>query len=307
MRVLVTGATGFIGRAVARALLDRGDSVTGLTRSIPTNGLPAELSGVRWVRWQPDADGEWQREIAEHEAVVHLAGENAVGQRFTEARKQKILSSRVESTRRIVRGIELAPRKPEVLVHASGVGFYGPHSAEDRLDERAPAGADFLALVCVAWEAAARQAEAAGTRVVSARIGFVLGRGGGALGKLVPIFKAFAGGPLGNGRQMLSWIHLADVVGAFLKAIDDRSISGPMNVTGPTPVSNAELSRKLGDALGRPSLLPAPAFALRALYGEGADPLLTGQAALPRVLIDHGYRHQFTDLDAAFRDLLQDA
>jgi NAD dependent epimerase/dehydratase family enzyme len=364
MRVLVTGGTGFIGRPLMARLLERGDSVTALTRRVPEGAAASSasfLSGasspskvargqLRWVKWDPTADGAWQDELADHDAVVHLAGETAAGRRYTDAVKQEILTSRVESTTRIVRAIErsagLVPRgqgsatfrrdggdagalgatgaegsgqngehksdgrsgrgRPEVLVCASGVGFYGGREDAKELDESAPAGTDFLAQVCVAWEGAARQAENVGVRVVCGRIGFVLGKGGGALARLVPIFKAFAGGPLGKGRQMVPWIHIDDVVGAFLKAVDDRTLSGPMNVTAPTPVTNAELSRALGRALGRPALLPAPSFALKALFGEGAVPILTGQAAVPRALTDHGFRHRFTDLDAALRDVLRD-
>jgi hypothetical protein len=362
MRVLVTGGTGFIGRPLIARLLERGDSVTALTRRVPEGvaaNIASFLSGasspskvvrgqLRWLKWDPTADGAWQDEIADHDAVVHLAGETAAGRRYTDSVKQEILTSRVESTTRIVRAIErtagLVPRgqgsatfrrdggahgastdvqvggqngehksdgtsgrrRPEVLVCASGVGFYGGRDDAKELDESAPAGSDFLAQVCVAWEGAARQAENGGVRVVSGRIGFVLGKEGGALARLVPIFKSFAGGRLGTGRQMVPWIHLDDVVGAFLKAVDDRTLSGPMNVTAPTPVTNAEFSRALGRALGRPALLPAPSFALKALFGEGAVPLLTGQAAVPRALMDHGFRHRFTDLDAALRDVLCD-
>lgn len=304
MRVLVTGGTGFIGAALIRALLARGDSVTGFTRRVNPDKGKGSLSKVRWVEWDPQKDGAWQREFGEHDAVVHLAGETAVGQRYTDALKQEILESRVGSTQRIVRGIEIAARRPEVFVCASGVGYYGSREDGVSLDESAPAGNDFLARVCVAWEEAARQAEQFGVRVVSGRIGFVLGQGGGALSKLVPIFKAFAGGKVGTGRQMVSWVHLEDVVQALVKALDDRSLSGPMNVTGPSPVTNAEFSRQLARVLGRPALLPAPAFALRALFGEGADPLLTGQAAVPSVLLQHGFRHRFLKLDAALEDLL---
>ncbi|MGC4089412.1 MAG: TIGR01777 family oxidoreductase [Polyangiaceae bacterium] len=311
MRVLVTGGTGFIGRALVAQLLARGDEVTGLTRRVPAVADAADVANersvaprVRWVAWDPERAGEWQRELSGHDAVVHLAGASAVGRRYTEQVRREILESRVEPTRRLVEGIGALPaeQRPRVLVCASGVGFYGARGDEE-VDEWAEAGHDFLAEVCVAWEAAARAAEAHGVRVVNARIGFVLGRGGGALAKLVPIFKAFAGGKLGSGRQWMPWIHLDDVVGALLLALSEASLSGPMNVAGPSPATNAEFSKALGRALKRPALFPVPAFGLRALFGDGAEPLLTGQRAVPRALLTQRYRFRFSELDAALADL----
>lgn len=302
MRVLVTGGTGFIGSALIERLLLRNDIVTALTRRVRDGATP----GVRWVEWDPDHDGDWQRALAEQDAVVHLAGETAAGRRYTPEVEQRILESRVGSTTRVVDGIAKLPpeARPKVLVCASGVGYYGNLDDDRPLDESAPPGDDFLARVCVAWEGAAREAERSGVRVVSTRIGFVLGNGGGALSRLVPIFKSFVGGPLGSGKQMVSWIHLADTVGAMLHALDDTGVRGPMNVAAPNAVTNAELSKTLGHVLKRPSILSAPAFALKALFGDGAEPLLGGQRAVPRVLLEQGYRFRFTELEAALRDLL---
>ena len=303
MRVLVTGGTGFIGKAVIGALLARGDEVTAFTRRVAEKSPPG-MERVSWKTWDPARDGEWQRAIDGQQGIVHLAGEPAVGRRLTDDAKKRILESRTESTARIVRGIELAASRPSVLVCASGVGFYGTSTGDATLTEQSPPGDDFLAQVCIAWERAARAAEAFGTRVVSTRFGLVLGRGGGALGHLVPIFKGFIGGPLGSGKQPQPWVHLDDVAGAVLKALDDERLSGPVNVSAPAPVTNAELSRVLGRVLHRPSLLPAPGFALKALFGQGADALLTGQNALPRALLDHGYSFRFVELEPALRDLL---
>jgi len=304
MRVTITGATGFIGSAVMRGLLERGEEVTGFSRGVsrkPTQGLER----VTWKTWDPEHDGPWQDALDGEDAVVHLTGEPAIGKRFTDSVKREILESRVHSTQRIVRAIEKARVKPSVLVHASGVGFYGVNAGDTPLTESAPAGDDFMAEVCVAWEAAARAAEAFGTRVVATRFGLVLGRDGGLLGKLVPIFRSFVGGPLGDGKQFMPWVHLSDVVGAILKGLDDPAISGPLNVTAPNPVSNGELSSALGRVLRRPAVLPAPGFALKLLYGgEGAAPILTGQRALPKALLDHGYQFRFTELEPALRDLL---
>jgi len=302
MRVLVTGGTGFIGRALVERLLARGDSVTGLTRNAGKPGA----RGVAWVEWDPRRAGAWQQAIAGHDAVVHLAGETAAGRRYTPEVEREILESRVGSTERLIEAIHAAPgeRRPRVFVCASGVGYYGNHDDDARLDETAAAGSDFLARVCVEWEAAARAAESAGVRAVSMRIGFVLGRDGGALARLVPIFKAFIGGPLGSGRQRVPWIHLTDVIGAFLHAIDHEILRGPVNIAAPNGVTNKAFARTLGSVLGRPSALPAPAFALRILFGDGAEPILGGQHAVPRALLEAGYRFQFPELEPALRDLL---
>lgn len=304
MRVAISGGSGFIGRAVLERLLVRGDSVTAFTRQV-TSELPRH-ERLRWVAWNPEREGEWQRELAGHDALVHLAGSPAVGRRYTAEVRNDIMESRVVSTRLLVEGLGKLPANEcaRVFVCASGTGFYGPHGDEE-VDEFAEAGRDFLAQVCVEWEDAARSADRYGVRVVHSRFGFVLGRHGGALAKLVPIFKAYAGGKLGNGKQWLPWVHLDDVVGALLHALKEPSLFGPMNVSAPNPVTNAEFSRVLGKVLGKPALLPAPAFALKALYGEGAEPLLTGQRAVPRVLLSHDYSFQFVDLEAALRDLLQ--
>lgn len=298
-RVLISGGTGFLGSALVERLLARSDQVTVLTRRIPS----APRAGVRWALWDPTTNGEWQRELEQHDAVIQLAGSSAVGRRYTDAVRRDIMDSRVQSTARLVTAIERATQRPKVFLCASGVGYYG--NREDvAVEENAPPGDDFLARVCVEWEGAAQQVERFGVRRVSARIGFVLGRNGGALERLVPLFKAGIGGKLGNGRQKVSWIHIDDVVGAFLHAMDNTLMAGPMNVTAPTPVTNSDLTRHLAEVLHRPALIPAPSFALRALFGEGADPLLTGQAALPRALLDHGYTFHFTNLHTALSDLL---
>lgn len=304
MRVAISGGSGFIGRAVIERLLARGDSVTAFTRRV-TDELQRH-ERLRWVVWNPEREGDWQRELRGQDGVVHLAGSPAVGRRFTDEARRDIMDSRVVSTRLLVEGMgKLPPNEcPRVFVCASGTGFYGPRGDEE-VDELAEAGRDFLAQVCVEWEDAARSADRYGVRVVHSRFGFVLGRGGGALARLVPIFKSFAGGKLGSGKQWMPWVHLADVAGGILHALGEPSLFGAMNVSAPKPVTNAELSRALGKVLHKPALLPAPAFALKLLYGEGADPILTGVRAVPRVLLSHGYSFQFTDVEAALRDLLQ--
>ena len=305
MRVVVTGGSGFIGSALIDRLLARGDSVTAFTRRVTSDLKKADR--LRWAAWDPMREGDWQREVEGHDAVVHLAGASAVGRRYTEAVRREIMDSRVVPARLLAEAmgkVTSASQRPRVFVCASGVGFYGPRGDEE-LDEYAPAGRDFLAQVCVEWEEAARSADRFGVRVVSTRIGFVLGKNGGALAKLVPIFKAFAGGKIGDGKQWVPWIHLEDVAGAMVYSLGEPSLIGAVNVVAPNPVTNAEFSRALGKALKRPALLPAPAFALKALYGEGAEPILTGQRAVPSALVSHGYPFRFVELPAALSDLLE--
>ena len=297
--VLVTGATGFIGRRLVAALGARGDRVTVLTRQ--ARGAD---EGVRMVTWDPSSAGDWYGAVDGQTAVVHLAGERAVGVRWTERAKQRILASRTESTRQLVAAIAAASRRPEVLVSASAIGYYGARAPTQILDESAAAGADFLAQVCVAWEAEASRVAEHGVRVVLARLGIVFGRGEGALEEMAKPFRLFSGGPIGNGEQVVSWVHVDDVVGALLFAIDSPSLSGPVNVVAPQAVAQADLARAIGKTLRRPSWLRVPGAALRARFGEGAGPLTTGQRVIPRALDAAGYRFSRPELDAALRECL---
>lgn len=266
--------------------------------TVLTRGEPGERGGVRFEHWDPSLPiaTPWSEP---YEAVVNLAGEQAVGKRYTARVKDGILKSRVQSTDWLVNAMGRTEHPPLVFVCASGVGFYGSSLSDARCDESAPAGSDFLALVCVAWEAAAQRAEALGVRVVRARISAVLSEQGGALEQMVRPFKLFAGGPIGTGRQGFSWIHLHDQVSALLACMDGESLAGPVNLCSPEPVSNAEVSRQLGQLLGRPASLKAPAFALKALFGEGAEPLLLGQWAVPRALLAAGFQFRYPTLHAA--------
>jgi hypothetical protein len=286
-RVLVAGGSGFIGRALVTDLLARGDQVTVLTRS--DSGV---RDGQYFQHWDPSsASGVAFSD--DYDVVVNLAGEQAVGVRYTEQVKERILKSRVESTECLVRAIERSEHRPGVFVCASGTGFYGSTLSGERVDERAPAGRDFLAQVCVAWETAAQRAEASGVRVVRARIAPVLSERGGALESLLRPFKLFVGGPIGSGKQGFPWIHLDDEVAALKRCIDDSALSGAVNLCAPEPISSAELSHVIGELLGRPSFLKAPGFALKALFGEGAEPLLGGQFAVPRELERVGFEFRY--------------
>ena len=298
-RVLVAGGSGFIGRSLVSALIARGDRVTVLTR-----GEAGMREGVPHQHWDPSPSAEATfTEV--YDCVVNLSGEQAVGVRYSESVKAGILNSRVDTTKWIVRAIEQAEEKPKVFVCASGTGFYGSTLSNARLDESAPAGTDFLAMVCVAWEAAAQSAEQFGVRVVRARISPVLSEKGGALESLLRPFKLFVGGPIGTGRQGFPWIHLDDQIAAILRACDDSALSGPVNFCAPEPISNGDLSRVIGELLHRPSFLKAPSFALKTLFGEGAEPLLGGQYAVPRALERVGFEFKYADVRSALNAILR--
>jgi uncharacterized protein (TIGR01777 family) len=301
--VVVSGATGFVGRSLTAALLARGDAVTALTRD-PDRARRVLPNETRLERWDARQGGETPLTSLENcDAVVHLAGERAVGARWTDKVKREIMDSRVESTERLALALERTLSRPSVFVCASGVGYYGAHGDEP-VDETGAAGSDFLAQVTVAWEAAARRVEALGIRVVRARLGIVLGRGGGALEQMVVPFRMFVGGPIASGKQIVSWVHMEDAVGILLRAIDDPSISGAVNVTTPNAVTNEELSASIGRVLRRPSAFRVPELALRLRFGEGADPLVTGQRAIPRVLLEKGYAYRYPRLQEALTEVL---
>ncbi len=299
MNVLVTGATGLIGRRLVAALAGRGDVVTVLSRSPARSPFDA---AVRVVGWDPLSGPPAADALAGVDAVMHLAGE-PVAQRWSAKVKTAILRSREDGTRNLVAGIAAADPRPSVLVSSSAVGYYGKHG-DELVDETAAAGADFLAGVCVAWEREALAARDLGLRVVCVRTGVVLDRTGGALKTMLPPFRAGVGGPVAGGRQYMPWIHVGDVVGMYLRALDDSSWSGAFNATAPEPVTNKEFSKALGRALHRPAVAPVPALALRALYGDMAEIVTEGQRAVPAAALAHGYAFAHPDLDAALTDAL---
>ncbi|MEJ7727894.1 MAG: TIGR01777 family oxidoreductase [Polyangiaceae bacterium] len=301
-KILITGGTGFIGRRLVDQLLERGDQVTVLTRN-PKHAQGKLPGSVRVAAWDPSRDGAWCDEVGVVDAVVHLAGE-AVLKRWTDEHKKRVVDSRVGATDRLVDAIGRAQVKPSVLVTASAIGYYGPHAPEDRLDESSPAGTDFLADVCKKWEEAARGAEKHGVRSVQVRIGVVLGEDGGALEPMVKASRRFAGGPLGDGKQVVSWVHRDDVVGILMFALDHEEVTGPINAVSPYPVSNAELSRTLGTVVNRPSWFRVPAGALRLLYGDGAEVLVTGQRVFPKRAAELGYEFRQARLMRALESIL---
>jgi uncharacterized protein len=293
MRVTVTGATGLIGRRLVAALRERGDDVTVLSRD-PRKG----------ETWEPAREPAPAAALAGRGAIVHLAGEN-IAQRWSAAARRAITASRVQGTRNLVHAIAALPEseRPRTLLSGSAIGYYGARDDEP-LDEEAPAGTGFLAQVCVAWEAEADAAAELGLRVVKLRTGVVLDAQGGALAKMLPPFKLGVGGPVGGGRQYVSWVQPDDLVGIALAALDDERYRGAVNGTAPAPVRNAELARALGRALHRPALLPVPAFALEALYGEMAQTVTTGARVVPARALMNGYEFRHSDIDSALRAAL---
>lgn len=303
MKALVTGATGFVGPRLLRLLA----SPTVLTRNPDRARQTIGHLAGRIIRWDPLQGAAPAEAFEGVDAVFHLAGESVAGGRWTAAQKAKIRDSRVVGTRHLVQGIVHAAHKPAVLVSASAVGYYGSRGDEE-LTESAPPADDFLADVCVAWEREALAAEQQGVRTVTARTGIVLGLGpGSALGKMLTPFKLGAGGPLGNGRQWMPWIHVADLARLYLHAADTSSIRGPMNAVAPNPVRNSEFTKALARQLHRPAFMPAPYLGLRIVFGEFAKVLFASQRVVPRVALDTGFVFQYPDLAAALREILAPA
>src|SRR5438093_5668568 len=298
MKIVIAGGTGFLGRALASALVRDGHDVAVLTRAAPQPPGPPRI-----VRWTPTGEsGQWATELDGAGAVVNLAGESIAGRRWTAAHKQRILDSRVQATRSLAAAIRDARTPPSVFVSGSAVGYYGPRG-DEVVTEDTGAGSDFLAQVCVQWEAEALRA-ADRTRVACIRTGLVLDRDGGALPAMLPPFKFGAGGRVGSGRQYWPWIHRDDWVGVVRWTIDTAAAAGPINATAPAPVTNQEFVRALGRAMRRPAFMPAPAFALRVLLGEMADALLlTGQRAIPAKAERLGFTFRYKTVEDAFAAL----
>lgn len=327
-RVIVTGATGHIGRTLTSLLTQRGYSVVAFSRdpAIARRSLPA---ASEIVAWRPEERGDWATALDGAHAVVHLAAASLFERRWSTAYKQEIAESRRKGTRGLVDAMRQAQRRPQTFVCISAVGYYGP-SGDEPLDESAPPGDDFLAQVCRdAWEREAAQASDLGVRTVMARSGVVIGgdrpaglpldlsgaslerpglvlkTGDGALPLLALPFHFFAGGPILPGTQWVSWVHVADVAGLIITAIEDSRYEGPLNVTAPSPLQNRDLAAAIGRVMGRPSWLPVPGFALKLALGEMADMITTGQRVIPRKALDLGYRFSFPEIDPALRASLR--
>jgi uncharacterized protein (TIGR01777 family) len=305
-RIILTGATGLIGSRLFAALRERGYDVVIFSRS--PDAARQKLPGAAdYVAWTPAESGPWAAALDGAYGVIHLAGapisQGLIGVRWTDEYKAEILNSRVVGTRGLVAAMAVASRRPAVLVNASAVGYYG-YSDATPLDEYAPAGRDFVAEVCVAWEREAARAEELGVRVARVRTGIVLDPGAGALGQLLLPFRLRTGGPIMPGSQYYSWIHPDDEVGIFLLALEDERARGPINATAPTPETNRDFCATLGAVLGSPSWLPVPEFSLRIALGEMADLVTKGQRVLPRRAQELGYSFKYPELRGALSDLL---
>jgi uncharacterized protein (TIGR01777 family) len=305
MQIVISGGTGFLGSPLAEAYAEEGHDVRVLTRGLPPGEAKHDpgtgVPGVTRVGWRPDGEsGPWADAVHDADAVINLAGAS-IAKRWTAAHKREMWNSRIRSTRTLVEAMKSLPRMPATLLNASAVGIYGARGDEPITEASAP-GSGFLASLCREWE---KEALAAGpqTRVVLLRSGIALDREGGALPQMALPFRFFVGGPIGSGRQYFSWVHRDDWVAMASWALTTSSVSGPLNVTAPNPARNAELARTLGRVLRRPALLPVPAIALRAVVGEMAGELVTGQRALPEKARAAGFAFLYPELEGALREI----
>jgi uncharacterized protein (TIGR01777 family) len=305
MKIIITGATGFVGQRLVPALHQAGHQLTLLVRDrpraerlFPSSAFP----NLTAIAYDATASGDWQAAVNGQEGVINLAGE-PIAERWTPQYKKAILTSRQVSTEKLVEAIAKADQKPQVMISGSAIGYYGT-SETATFTETSPAGNDFLAEVCQAWEAAAQPVQALGVRLVILRIGIVLGADGGALGKMLPPFKLFAGGPLGSGDQWFSWIDREDLVRLIDLALLNPTVAGTFNATAPEPVRMKAFCQTLGQVLGRPSWLPVPDLALELLLGEAAKLVLEGQQVLPQAISTTNFTFQYPTLAASLKQIL---
>jgi uncharacterized protein len=299
MKIVITGATGFLGSILMDELWNQFHSLILLSRKPPAE---VGITKKEWFAWDPPAVGDWEQSIDGADGIINLAGEPIAGKRWSREQKEKLRSSRIDSTRALVNAIAKAKVKPKFLLSASAVGYYGPHGDETLTETSAP-GRDFLAQLCVDWETEALKAQAHGVRVATIRTGIVLAKGQGALAKMVPPFKMFLGGPLGSGKQWMPWIHIADEIGLLRFLMEKENARGAFNATAPNPVTMEEFSKGLGDVLNRPSWVSVPGSALALLVGEMADMLVTGQRALPEAASKLGYVFKHPTIRGALETL----
>jgi uncharacterized protein len=301
MKIVIAGATGLIGRKLTASLLERGSTVVALTRNLNTS--QTTHSALEFALWDGESVGNWRQHFDGADAVINLSGQSIGSRRWTAGRKQQLLASRVNPTRAFVEAMKNCQTKPRVFLNASAVGYYGNVETGDVTEDH-PAGDDFLGKLCSDWESTALAATHLGVRVVLLRSGIVLDPKGGAMQRMLLPYKFFAGGPLGSGQQWLPWIHREDEIRAFLFALDQGKISGPINVAAPEPVTMREFSKAVGKALHRPSAFSVPPVILRATLGEMADIVLKGQRVIPKRLVEAGFEFRFPTLEGALADLL---
>jgi len=303
MKIFITGGTGFVGTTLTQHLVEQGHQVTILTRKAPSEPAQAAGQGVSYLEGDPTLPGAWQERVPQHNVIVNLAGAS-IFRKWDRKAKELIRDSRVRTTTHLVEALSKGAKEGTTLLSTSAVGYYGFHG-DEALDEDSPAGDDFLASVTREWEAAAGRAEAFGARVVICRFGIVLGKSGGALGEMKPLFQKGLGSPLGSGNQWVSWIHEKDLVNIYLFLMTRDDLSGPINCTAPEPVRNRELTHALAKAMGRPTFLPAvPGFVVKMIKGEFGSNLLEGQRVFPKKLLTHGFQFHFSDIETALEDLL---
>jgi uncharacterized protein len=297
LKIAISGGTGFIGKALITQLLEENHEIILLTRN-PESIEETHKQGIVVTKWDGKGANSWGASLEGTDAIINLAGEPITIKRWNDSTKQQILNSRLDSTRAIVRAIAVLNKKPIVLLNASASGYYGDIPRGDA-DESQKCGKSFLAETCERWENQAKIAESLGLRVATLRFGIVLEKDGGALAKMMLPFKIFAGGPPGSGKQWVSWIHREDTIRAIIFALENQSISGPINVASPEPVSMRDFCSTLAKALGRHSWAPVPDFVIKTMLGEMSEMLLTGQRAIPRKLSESGFKFKYPELKQA--------
>ena len=300
-KVILTGATGLIGKNIARKLIQRGDEVTVFTRSVD-KAKQVIPNAAEYVAWNYEQD-DWKKKLDGKDAVIHLAGENVMAKRWNVEHKKNIYNSRIATTRSLVRAIENVIDKPKVLISASAVGYYG--NSEELVSEESKHGKDFLANVVRDWEKETEEINRQGVRKVNIRTGIVLDKHEGALARMITPYKFFIGGPLGSGRQWFPWIHVEDVAGIFLFALDNERVKGALNAVSPNPLRMNEFCKILGTVMHRPSLFKVPALILKIIFGEGAEVLLGGANVIPKRTIEYGYKFNFVEAEKALKNLLE--
>ena len=300
-KIIITGATGSIGRKLVEALAARGDEVIVFTRD-PENANKKIANSNKYVKWDFKNPDRWKKQLDGVDTVVHLAGANLGAKRWNEEYKKLAYNSRIISTRNLVEAIKSVEQKPKTFICSSAVGIYGDRY-DEVLDETSSPGNDFLANLCKDWEKEAEKVEVLGVRRVSIRTGLVLSKGEGLMQKLYLPFKLFIGGPMGNGRQWFPWIHIDDIVGIYMHAIDNLNVNGAVNAASPGIVTNKEFSKTLGKVLSRPALLPVPKFALRIISGELGNYITDSQRISAEKILTSGYKFKFENLEEALRDL----
>ncbi len=299
MKIFITGGTGFVGTYLAKKFISAKHNVTILTQN--SGGAALKMAGLTYLEGNPNIEGRWQDYVKEHDVIINLAGAS-IFSRWTTEQKKIIRESRIQTTRNLVSSLPDDAREITVF-STSAVGYYGFHEDEE-LTEDMPAGNDFLARLAYDWEQEAMFGKEKGARIVITRFGIVLGKNGGAIGQMLPLFKYFLGGPLGNGQQWFSWVHINDLVEAFMFLLQHTEIQGALNICSPEPVRNIDLGRAIGKILHRPSFIPSPGFIIRLMLGEFGSVLLKGQRVIPRRLLDAGFTFTYPNIEEALKSII---